>query len=574
MQYLKADTATAVVVGPFIDDTDGASLETALTVTGMDVELVKHSNTHPLTSTSFAPTASGGSNDCSHIVDGLYSLELQATDVDTEGRLFLSVEVAGALPVWHEFMVVAANVYDSLFAAATTDYLDINVKEISDDSTAADNLETACDNYSATRGLSGSALPAVAADGAGGLPVSDAGGLDLDGMNTSIASIESDATDILADTSTTLDTKLNDIQGTTFSSGTDSLEALRNRGDAAWTTGGGGSIDDILQVTPVIPISIDLADTSTVRIGLMLTNMLDDLPTTVEITPGTVSIHRKAIGGTSWSAVVTDGALTEQAGLVYYDEVFDSGTGYAEGDSIRFTFKSQKITVAANDFEITDTNGVMFQTSIRQTMRGTDSAATATALSTAQTDLTLIVADTNELQTDWEDAGRLDAILDAILLDTGTTIPGTITTIDGIVDNILVDTAALNDTKIPDTISLAAIQGEVDTALATYDAPTSAELVTEINSVQTDIAALENIAAADVLTQVNAALDTAISELGVAAPTATPTLRTGLMLLYMALRNKATQTATDRTISNNAGTTICTSATTDSAGTYTQNEFA
>lgn len=55
-----------------------------------------------------------------------------------------------------------------------------NVKQVSDDATAADNLETACDNYSATRGLAGTALPAAAADAAGGLPISDAGGLDLD----------------------------------------------------------------------------------------------------------------------------------------------------------------------------------------------------------------------------------------------------------------------------------------------------------------------------------------------------------------------------------------------------------
>jgi hypothetical protein len=34
--------------------------------------------------------------------------------------------------------------------------------------------------YTATRGLAGTALPAAAADGAGGLPISDAGGLDLD----------------------------------------------------------------------------------------------------------------------------------------------------------------------------------------------------------------------------------------------------------------------------------------------------------------------------------------------------------------------------------------------------------
>ena len=35
-------------------------------------------------------------------------------------------------------------------------------------------------------------------------------------------------------------------------------------------------------------------------------------------------------------------------------------------------------------------------------------------------DTTLIVADTNELQTDWADGGRLDLIVDSILVDTAT----------------------------------------------------------------------------------------------------------------------------------------------------------
>lgn len=56
----------------------------------------------------------------------------------------------------------------------------VDVGAISGDATAADNLESACDNYSATRGLAGTALPAAAADAAGGLVISDAGGLDID----------------------------------------------------------------------------------------------------------------------------------------------------------------------------------------------------------------------------------------------------------------------------------------------------------------------------------------------------------------------------------------------------------
>ena len=61
-------------------------------------------------------------------------------------------------------------------------FAEVDVTKISGDSTAADNLESACDNYSATRGLAGTALPAAAADAAGGLPISDAGALDLDSL--------------------------------------------------------------------------------------------------------------------------------------------------------------------------------------------------------------------------------------------------------------------------------------------------------------------------------------------------------------------------------------------------------
>ncbi|MCK5235671.1 MAG: hypothetical protein KAR06_01700 [Deltaproteobacteria bacterium] len=188
----------------------------------------------------------------------------------------------------------------------------------------------------------------------------------------------------------------------TYVNTTESMQALRDRGDAAWITGGGGGITDILNIYPLIPLSLDLANTATVRLGLMLINSLDDLPSTAEITPGTISIERKAIGGTSWSAVVTDAACSEIAGLIYYDEVFDSGSTYAEGDTLRITFKSQKITVAANDYEVIGATGRMFYTSIRQTMRGTDSAALASVCTEgrlAELDAANIPADIDAIPT-------------------------------------------------------------------------------------------------------------------------------------------------------------------------------
>ena len=68
-------------------------------------------------------------------------------------------------------------------------------------------------------------------------------------------------------------------------------------------------------------------------------------------------------------------------------------------------------------------------------------------------------------------------------------------------------------------------------------------------------------------------LDTAIPELGVAAPAATPTMRTGLMLLYMALRNKLdVQTSgTDALeLHNDAGTQITSKLITDDTADYSE----
>lgn len=78
---------------------------------------------------------------------------------------------------------------------------------------------------------------------------------------------------------------------------------------------------------------------------------------------------------------------------------------------------------------------------------------------------------------------------------------------------------------------------------------------------------------AEVESEVNDALNTAIAELSQAQPTATPTIRTALMLMYMALRNQLkTQTSgTDALeIYNDAGTLICKKLISDDGSDYTE----
>ena len=78
-----------------------------------------------------------------------------------------------------------------------------------------------------------------------------------------LATVDTNVDAILVDTGTTLDTKLNDIQGATFSSVTDSLEAIRDRGDAAWTTGAGGNDRLLMADTTIATLATQTSFTLT-----------------------------------------------------------------------------------------------------------------------------------------------------------------------------------------------------------------------------------------------------------------------------------------------------------------------
>jgi hypothetical protein len=118
MLLLKQSTSATVQIGPFLDDTDGKTAETGLTISQADVRLSKNGANI---------AQKNDANACTHDELGMYSCALNTTDTGTLGRLQLMVAESGALPVWHEFMVVTANVYDTL---CSTDQLDVNVTNI------------------------------------------------------------------------------------------------------------------------------------------------------------------------------------------------------------------------------------------------------------------------------------------------------------------------------------------------------------------------------------------------------------------------------------------------------------
>lgn len=160
--WMDVDTALAEVpvnLMPLLDDTDFKTRETAVAYNAAGMDLVWNFVTTggSFTQTAVTPTTAG-TYDWTHQGDGIYTIEIPASggasiNNDTEGHGWFSGFATGVLP-WRGPVI-------GFRAAAINDAL-------------IDNA------WSTTRGLAGTALPNAAADAAGGLPISDAGGLDLD----------------------------------------------------------------------------------------------------------------------------------------------------------------------------------------------------------------------------------------------------------------------------------------------------------------------------------------------------------------------------------------------------------
>jgi hypothetical protein len=178
--YLKADTQVIVTIGPFVDVSDGFTPQTDITLGGNEAELIKHGSTSvvDISGATWAAVAN---------CRGYYSLTLTTSHTDTEGMLTVIVQDdSDCLPVRNTFEVVNANVYDSLFAAATTDYLQVDTIQVSGTS------QTANDN--------GADINDILVDTN-----------ELQGDWTNTGRLDTILDSILTDTGTTLDGKINTI---------------------------------------------------------------------------------------------------------------------------------------------------------------------------------------------------------------------------------------------------------------------------------------------------------------------------------------------------------------------------
>lgn len=116
--FLRQSTASQTrVLGPFLDDTDFRTPETALTISNTDIRISTNG-------AAFADKNSGGGT---HMESGYYSAVFNATDTATVGEMIVHVNEAGSLPVVHKFWVLEETIYDKLFGASAAGDLGVDV---------------------------------------------------------------------------------------------------------------------------------------------------------------------------------------------------------------------------------------------------------------------------------------------------------------------------------------------------------------------------------------------------------------------------------------------------------------
>jgi hypothetical protein len=255
--WLKQSTAVTVKVGPFVDSTDGVTAETGLTISQADIRLSKNGG-----NIAQSNNAAGATHD----ELGYYDVPLDTTDTNTLGALKVLISESGALPVWQDFMVVPANVYDSLVGGS--DNLQVDAVQI-EGSDATDQINAAADtalaDYDAPTkaeldsglaalndldaagirtavGLASAnldtqlgALPTAAENADAVLDEALSGHTTAGTLGKAVADIETDATAILADT--------NELQADWANGGRldlliDAILADTNELQGDWTNGG------------------------------------------------------------------------------------------------------------------------------------------------------------------------------------------------------------------------------------------------------------------------------------------------------------------------------------------------
>ena len=156
----------------------------------------------------------------------------------------------------------------------------------------------------------------------------------------------------------------------------------------------------------------------------------------------TASVEVVTGGGQTWT---TGGGDLEIRGIFRSANITTSGS-----ETVQIAGLTGPIAVSGTSTATVNMYGVS------SALTDTTSGATVTDATVSSTDQDAILADTNELQTDWVDGGRLDLIQDIIAADTTTDIPALIATAQADLDTItgadgaLIAADAITSDKIAD----------------------------------------------------------------------------------------------------------------------------
>ena len=132
MMPLRYNTASQeIILGRFVDATDGNTAEPGLTIANTDIKLWKQG-----ASTQVDKNSGGATHDAA----GMYVATLDDTDTDTLGPLEINIQVAGARSVRREYTVYTQNYFDSLISG--TDKLEVDLEGIATKEDLASHTST------------------------------------------------------------------------------------------------------------------------------------------------------------------------------------------------------------------------------------------------------------------------------------------------------------------------------------------------------------------------------------------------------------------------------------------------
>lgn len=205
--FLRQSTQVVKMVGPYLDKTNGVTEETGLAGAGTEI------SKEPGAAFGTGPTLG------THDAEGWYPITLTTTHTNTVGLLKLKGhDAATHLPVWEEWTVVEEAVYDALYAASAAGP-NVVVPDAAGVAPTVAEIQAEMEE-------NGASILDTLQDKFVGITL----------LNEWLGAIAGDQN---ADA-----TALSEIRATGVGSGTydpnnDSIEAIRDRGDAAWPTATG-----------------------------------------------------------------------------------------------------------------------------------------------------------------------------------------------------------------------------------------------------------------------------------------------------------------------------------------------